>query len=153
MQVRFRDGRVLTPRGSPVPDLLVFDLSAGPYDDETILRRPLGGTQSGVLETCLSLAADIDLALCNGVAEERRVGRLRFLPSRKVPVAELLGADWVAFVNAIRPELLEALPFRAGRPRLALWAQHDIDQPAVQPLARPSVLRQISRFLFLSDWQ
>lgn len=134
-------------------DLLVFDPGRRPYDDETILHQPLGGTESAVLETCMALAADLDLALFNGVPGERLAGRLLLKPFGRVAIAEFLDADWVVFVNAVPLEVLERLPFRAGRPRLALWVHHDIDQRAVQWLEQPSLLRQVSRFIFVSEWQ
>ena len=133
--------------------LVVIDPHAQAYDDESILHQPLAGTPSAVLETCLALAQQIDATLFNGVAEDKQAGCLRLRPSRRVAVADLAATDWVVFVSSIRPELLEKLPFRIGRPRLALWAHHDIDQPAVASLTKPSLLRQISKFLFVSEWQ
>jgi glycosyltransferase involved in cell wall biosynthesis len=133
--------------------LVVIDLHAGAYDDESILHHPAAGTRSAVIETCLGLAQQIDTTLFNGVAEDKRAGQLRIRPSRQVATAELAAAEWLVFVSSIHPELLAKLPLRAGGPRLALWAHHDIDQPAVQSLAMPSVLRQISKFLFVSEWQ
>jgi glycosyltransferase involved in cell wall biosynthesis len=134
-------------------NLAVIDLHAGAYDDQSILHHPAAGTRSAVIETCLSLAQLIDTTLFNGVADDKNAGRLRLGSSRRVAAAELAATDWLVFVSSIHPELLEKLPRRAGRPRLALWAHHDIDQPAVRSLAMPSVLRQISKFLFVSEWQ
>jgi glycosyltransferase involved in cell wall biosynthesis len=133
--------------------LVVIDLHAGSYDDESILHHPAAGTRSAVIETCLGLSQQIDTTLFNGVADDKHAGQLRIRSSRRVAAAELAAADWLVFVSSIHPELLAKLPLRAGGPRLALWAHHDIDQPAVQSLAMPSVLRQISKFLFVSEWQ
>jgi glycosyltransferase involved in cell wall biosynthesis len=137
----------------PVASLVVIDPHARAYDDESIFHHPLAGTASAVLETCLSIAQQIDTTLFNGVADDKHAGRLRLKASHRVAVADLAATDWLVFVSSIRPELLEKLPFRAGRPRLALWAHHDINQPAVASLTKPSVLRQISKFLFVSEWQ
>ena len=134
-------------------DLAVIDLHAGAYDDESILHYPAAGTRSAVIETCLCLARQIDTTLFNGVAYDRSAGRLRLRPNRRVAAAELAATDWLVFVSSVQPELLERIPIRTGRPRLALWAHHDIDQPAVRSLTKPSVLRQISKFLFVSEWQ
>jgi glycosyltransferase involved in cell wall biosynthesis len=57
------------------------------------------------------------------------------------------------FVSAVPPDILDRMPDRAGRPRLALWAHHDTNQGAVQSLAKPSVRRQLSKCLFVSEWQ
>jgi len=136
-----------------VASVTVIDPHAQAYDDESILHQPLGGTSSAVLETCMSLAQQLDTTLFNGIADDKHAGRLRLRPGRRVAVADLAATDWLVFVSSIHPELLEKLPYRAGRPRLVLWAHHDIDQPAVQSLTKPSVLRQISKFLFVSEWQ
>jgi glycosyltransferase involved in cell wall biosynthesis len=133
--------------------LIVIDFDARPYDDETLLHEPLGGTQSAVLETCLALADRADVTLYNANDRERRVGRLTIRPNRAVSVPELSSAEWIVFVSAFPQALLDRIPHRAGRPRLALWAHHDADQAAVQCLARPSVLRQLAQFLCVSEWQ
>jgi glycosyltransferase involved in cell wall biosynthesis len=133
--------------------LVVIDLHPRAYNDDSILHEPLSGTASATLETCMSLAQRLDTTLFNGIADDKHAGRLRLRPSRRVAVSDLAASDWLVFVSSIHPDLLEKLPFRAGRPRLALWAHHDIDQPAVQSLMKPSVLRQISKFLFVSEWQ
>jgi glycosyltransferase involved in cell wall biosynthesis len=56
-------------------------------------------------------------------------------------------------VGTVPPDILDRLPHRAGRPRVALWAHHDANQGAVQSLTRPAVLRQLARCLFVSAWQ
>lgn len=132
---------------------IIIDFDRQAYDDESVLHAPIGGTQSAVVETCLALAEEIDVTLFNATDRERRVGRLAIRPNRAVAVPELAAADWVVFVSTVPPEILERLPFRGGRPRLALWAHHDANQGAVQSLARPAVLRQLSRVLFVSQWQ
>src|ERR1700676_4530072 len=91
----------------PVASLVVIDPHAQAYDDESILHQPLAGTPSAVLETCLSLAQQIDTTLFNGVAEDKHAGCLRLRPSRRVAVADLAATDWVVFVSSIRPEFLE----------------------------------------------
>jgi len=136
-----------------VTKLTVIDFSAQPYDGEDILHSPLGGTQSAVLETCLALSNDLDVTLHNATDRERRIGRLAIKPNRAVSAGELVAADWVVFVSGVPSGLLERIPHRAGRPRLALWAHHDVVQPAVQHLTEPAVLRQLAKYLFASEWQ
>jgi len=133
--------------------LVVIDLHVGAYDDQSILHHPAAGTRSAVIETSIHLAQQIDTTLFNGIAEDRRVGGLRIRSNRRVAAAELAAAEWLVFVSSIHPGFLDKLPLRTGRPRIALWAHHDIDQPAVQSLALPSVLQRISKFLFVSEWQ
>jgi glycosyltransferase involved in cell wall biosynthesis len=131
----------------------VIDFHQQGYDDESILHSPIAGTQSAVIETCLALARDVDVTLFNATDRERRAGRLTVKPNRAVAVPELAAADWVVFVSTVPPDILERMPHRAGRPRLALWAHHDANQGAVQSLTKPSVRRQLSRCLFVSEWQ
>src|SRR5664279_1752091 len=94
--------------------LVVIDLHAGAYDDQSILHHPAAGTRSAVIETCLHLALKIDTMLFNGVVEDRRAGELRIRPNRRVAAAELAAADWLVFVSSIHPGLLDQLPLRAG---------------------------------------
>lgn len=131
----------------------VIDFHHQGYDDESILHSPIAGTQSAVVETCFALAQEVDVTLFNATDRERRVGRLTVKPNRAVAVPELAAADWVVFVSTVPPDILDRMPDRAGRPRLALWAHHDTNQGAVQSLAKPSVRRQLSKYLFVSDWQ
>ena len=133
--------------------IAVIDFHHQAYDDESILHAPIAGTQSAVVETCLALAQDVDVTLFNATDRERQVGRLGIKPNRAVAVPALAAADWVVFVSTVPPDILERMPHRAGRPRLALWAHHDTNQPPVQSLAKPSVRRQLSTCLFVSEWQ
>jgi hypothetical protein len=135
-----------------MPNVIVIDLAPQAYDDESILHSPIGGMQSAVIETCRALAEDLDVTLFNASDRERRAGRLVIRPNRAVPVPELAAADWVVFVGTVPPDILDRLPHRAGRPRVALWAHHDANQGAVQSLTRPAVLRQLAKCLFVSAW-
>ncbi len=133
--------------------LVVIDLHSQAYDEESLLYTPLGGSQSSVIETCASLAQELDTTLYNSSSGDRRSGALRIRSRSRVPAADLAGADWLAIVGSVPPELLARIPRREGRPRLALWAHHDFNQPAVQSLAQESVRARIDRYLFVSNWQ
>ncbi len=133
--------------------VVVIDLLDQPYDDADILQRPLGGTQSAVLETCIALADKADTTLYNAISSPRAFGRLRIKPNTQITLAELSGADWIVFVSWVTEKGLEQLPLRKGGPKVALWAHHDRDQQAVQFLDQPLAARVISRYLFVSRWQ
>lgn len=133
--------------------IAVVDLLEQPYDDTDILQRPLGGTQSAVLETCIALAHNADTTLYNGISSPRDFGRLRIRPNSQITLAELAGVDWIVFASWVTEKGLEQLPLRKGGPKVALWAHHDIDQPAVRFLDQPLAARVISRYLFVSRWQ
>jgi len=136
-----------------VASLVVVDLLAQPYDEASMLHAPLGGSQSAVLDTCISLAEQTDTVLFNGVSHPRTFGRLRIEPQTQITLAELANARWIVFVSWVTDKGLAQLPLRKGGPKVALWAHHDMDQQAVQFLARPAGAHAFSRYLFVSRWQ
>jgi glycosyltransferase involved in cell wall biosynthesis len=135
------------------PAIAVIDLLAQPYDEASILHAPLGGTQSAIIETCLSLAERVEAVLYNGIGSPRKSGRLRIEPNTQITMGELGKARWIVFASWVTEAGLRQLPFRKGGPKAALWAHHDVDQEAVQFMGQRAALEYLSKYLFVSRWQ
>jgi glycosyltransferase involved in cell wall biosynthesis len=134
-------------------ELIVIDLLPLDFDADSYLSQPLGGTQSAVMDTCISLAGQAKVTLFNGVSAPRDYGRLRIRPNTQITLAELAGARWIVFVSWVTGMGLRQLPARSAGSEVVLWAHHDIDQEAVRFLDQPGNAASFSRFLFVSRWQ
>lgn len=134
-------------------EIIVIDLLPVDYDETSSLHRPLGGTQSAVIDTCVMLAAHTSVTLCNGVAHPGTSGRLTIKPNSQIALSDLAQARWIVFVSWVTETGLQQLPSGADGPRVALWAHHDVDQRGVQFLSKPAAASRFSRLLFVSRWQ
>ena len=133
--------------------IAILDFYRQEYDAESILHSPLGGTQSAVIETSISLSKEHVVTLYNGISQPQQFERLQIKPNVQIRLDELGACDWIIFVSTGNEEFLKHMPLHNGRTRVALWAHHDVNQPAVQFLMQASARNYFSRFLFVSGWQ
>ncbi|MDP6935075.1 MAG: glycosyltransferase, partial [Myxococcota bacterium] len=125
------------------------------YDPDSVLREPMGGSQSALCYLSVELArSGHEVWIFNGVEQERTVQGVHVQPIEAGSLlrAVELGLDVLVVLN------------RAGKGRrlrdllgpeqcIVLWVQHDMDQPRIADLGDPDERDSYNAFAFLTLWQ
>jgi glycosyltransferase involved in cell wall biosynthesis len=123
------------------------------YIADTPYQQPLGGSQSAVCYLAVELARlGHEIAVLNATTRPGTYRGVQFLHLARVPRDFLPRFDVVVLLNWARGGLWLRREFGLRVP-LVLWASHAVDQPVVEPLARPEERDAWNAFAFVSDWQ
>lgn len=135
-------------------NIVFLDLIPWGYDPETPYQRPLGGTQSAVCYLGEALARrGHQVYLVNALARPAQVRGVHCL-GPNLPDGALRDGAAVVLVNSVAAELLPELRAKCGpSTRIFLWTGHAYNQPAMAPLAQPSLREAWDGFIMVSDWQ
>ncbi len=129
-----------------------LDFHDTPYDPDTPLVRPTGGSQSAVAYLSAELAALGHQVLLINAGEPRLVRGVHCVG--QAGIGAVADQDAVVVVNLARPDLYQSLR-AAMQPeaKLVLWTGHAWDQPPIQALADPALRRMLDGIAAVSRWQ
>ena len=125
------------------------------YRVDTPYRHPLGGSQSALCYLAEALAAlGHEVRTVTQTLSPGRVLGVDCLSARDGGVELFRSADVVIVLNDPDPEMARALRTVIGlEALLLLWTQHDVDQPAIRPLADAGVQAAWDAVVLVSEWQ
>ncbi|MBI1778578.1 MAG: glycosyltransferase family 4 protein [Proteobacteria bacterium] len=132
-----------------------LDLIPWDYRVDTPERRPLGGSQSAMCYLAAALARrGHEVLFVTRTKEPGIVAGVECISADSVGFECFRGADLVVLLNSSDPE--PAISIRAvapGVPLLALWTQHDPDNPSLAALASVELRTLWDAVILCSDWQ
>lgn len=132
-----------------------FSCSGRRFDVTTPEREPLGGTESCVAYLAVALAGAHSVTLMadtdSGGGIVRSVRHVDLAQTQAASFFQRERFDAIVVVNTADP----APALRAFSPasRIVLWNHHAPDQPALQSLAKPEIVRALDIVVYVSEWQ
>ena len=134
--------------------ILFFFPSAIRFDVTTPESAPLGGGESCIAYLATELAKAHDVALLANTLDAVTVRAVRHYKFTEASATQLLSTNQFDVIVAVSaPVAAPVLRKMSPASRLILWDHHAPDQPDIQPLARPEVLRALDLVVYLSAWQ
>ena len=133
--------------------ILFFFPSGLRFDVTTPESAPLGGGESCIAYLATELAKTHDVALLANTLDSVTVRAVRHYKFTEASATELLATKFDVIVAVSAPVAGPVLRRMSPASCLILWNHHAPDQPDIQPLARPEVLRAFDLVVYLSEWQ
>jgi hypothetical protein len=137
---------------SSVMKIVFCDPAGWDYDVTTPRNTPLGGSQSLLCYLAVELARrGHHITLANGVARPLEVQGVHCVPLN--PAVYELPCDALVLLNGPAEMAMLLRTKIPSATRIALWAHHSFDQPAMEALGDPSVRDAWDAVICISQWQ
>jgi len=122
------------------------------YDTSTPYKKPMGGSESALCYLASEMAKNgHEVTLFTPLHKESKTLGVNCLPQEKI-FSLLTALD----VLVVQKSLNQGYPISLSAPKnlkIVLWTQHDSDQPAVQSLADPALVKSFDGYVFISEYQ
>lgn len=122
------------------------------YDVSTPYKKPMGGSESAMCYLASAMAKNgHKVTLFTALTKKSKILGVNCIPNKEIfnllPNLDIL---------VVQNSPFEGHQIRLAAPknlRILLWAQHDSDQPAVESLANPEVVKSFDAYVLISDYQ
>ena len=122
------------------------------YDVSTPYKKPMGGSESAMCYLAAVMAKNKhDVILFTALSKKIKTLGVSCIPNKEI--FNVLPDLDILVVQNSPDQGYQIRPTAPKNLKIILWTQHDSNQPAVESLANPEVVKSFDAYVLISDYQ